>query len=162
MARNGGRFSGGVSNYEVRHPLRVGAKAGSRHRCPQCRKLCPDYDRRTRRWRHLDTCQLKTVLEADVPRVKCPEHGVVMVRVPWAEPESGFTALFEALVIDWLKEASIAAVSRQLKILSAKPTPFFRRCRRCNSLLYESTTWSKPWARNMIGQRWWRRTLAVG
>jgi transposase len=32
--------------------------------------------------------------------------------VPWAEPGSGFTALFEALVIDWLKEASTSAVSR--------------------------------------------------
>ncbi|WP_330178311.1 transposase [Candidatus Vondammii sp. HM_W22] len=28
------------------------------------------------------------------------------------EPGSGFTAMFEALVIDWLKEASISAVSR--------------------------------------------------
>ena len=49
---------------------------------------------------------------ADVPRVKCKEHGVVTVSVPWAEPGSGFTALFEALVIDGLKEASVAAVAR--------------------------------------------------
>uniref|UniRef100_UPI003AF8C5AA hypothetical protein n=1 Tax=Thiolapillus sp. TaxID=2017437 RepID=UPI003AF8C5AA len=40
---------------------------------------------------------------ADVPRVKCKEHGVVTVSVPWAEPGSGFTAMFEALVIDWLQ-----------------------------------------------------------
>jgi transposase len=40
----------------------------------------------------------------------------VSVRVPWAEPGSGFTALYEALVIDWLKEASIQAVSRQLQL----------------------------------------------
>ncbi len=42
----------------------------------------------------------------------CKEHGVVTVSVTWAEPGSGFTALFEALVIDWLKEAPTAAVSR--------------------------------------------------
>ena len=72
----------------------------------------PGYDSRRRRWRHLDTCQYKTILEADVPRVKCPEHGVVTTTVPWAEPNSGFTALFEALVIDWLKEASTSAVAR--------------------------------------------------
>ena len=47
-----------------------------------------------------------------MPRVKCPEHGVVTTTVPWAEPNSGFTALFEALVIDWLKEASTSAVAR--------------------------------------------------
>jgi len=39
-----------------------------------------------------------------------------MTAVPWAESGSGFTALFEALVIDWLKEASTQAVSRQLKL----------------------------------------------
>lgn len=80
--------------------------------CPTCGKQSPGYDTRTRRWRHLDTCQYKTILVADVPRVKCKEHGVVTVSVPWAEPNSGFTAMFEALVIDWLKEASTLGVSR--------------------------------------------------
>lgn len=96
--------------------VHVEAKAGTQQRCPRCGKRCPGYDRRLRRWRHLDTCQLKTILEAEVPRVTCPEHGVVMVKVPWAEPGSGFTALFEALVIDWLKEATAAAVSRRLNV----------------------------------------------
>ncbi len=84
--------------------------------CPTCGGKAAGYDRRTRRWRHLDTCQYTTILEADVPRVSCPEHGVVTVAVPWAEPGSGFTSLFEALVIDWLHEASIRAVSRQLRV----------------------------------------------
>ena len=53
---------------------------------------------------------------AEVPRVKCPQHCVVMVKVPWAESGSGFTALYEALVIDWLKAAAIQAVSRQLSL----------------------------------------------
>ncbi len=44
----------------------------------------------------------------------CPTHGVVTVKVPWAESGAGFTALYEALVLDWLKEASIQAVARQL------------------------------------------------
>lgn len=103
-----------VQDGEVR--VQVDAKAGSQHRCPQCGKRCPGYDRRVRRWRHLDTCQLKTILVAEVPRVRCPDHGVVMVKVPWAEPGAAFTALFEALVIDWLKEASTAAVARQLNL----------------------------------------------
>lgn len=90
----------------------VKPKAGSTHFCPTCGKESPGYDSRTRRWRHLDTCQYKTILVAEVPRVTCKEHGVVTVSVPWAEPGSGFTILFEALVIDWLKEASISAVSR--------------------------------------------------
>jgi len=40
----------------------------------------------------------------------------VTVAVPWAEPGSGFTGLFEALVIDWLKEASTSAVSRLMNV----------------------------------------------
>jgi transposase len=55
-----------------------------------------------------------TILAAEVPRVRCPEHGVKTLAVPWSEPGSGFTALFEALVIDWLREATIQAVARQL------------------------------------------------
>jgi transposase len=84
--------------------------------CPDCGKTCPGYDSRKRSWRHLDTCQYRTFLVADVPRVKCETHGVLQVRVPWAEPDSGFTALFEAVVIDWLKEASILAIARQLRL----------------------------------------------
>ncbi len=52
----------------------------------------------------------------DVPRVTCPTHGVIQVRVPWAEPGSGFTALFEAIVIDWLHETSFAAVARRMRL----------------------------------------------
>ena len=48
--------------------------------------------------------------------MRCAEHGVVSVHVPWAEPGSGYTALYEALVIDWLKEASTQAVSSQLSL----------------------------------------------
>ena len=89
---------------------------GGKLTCPKCGKGCAGIDQRTRRWRHLDTCQLKTLLVADVPRVQCSEHGVVTVSVPWAEPGSGFTVLFEALVINWLKAASTSAVSDRLRL----------------------------------------------
>jgi transposase len=81
--------------------------------CPDCGKRCPGYDRQERRWRHLDTFQYRTILIASVPRISCSEHGVRRVRVPWAEERSRFTALFEALVIDWLRSTEhIAAVAR--------------------------------------------------
>ena len=35
---------------------------GTVHQCPKCGVECPGYDRRQRCWRHLDTCQLKTIL----------------------------------------------------------------------------------------------------
>ncbi len=86
----------------------------SPRRCPECGKSCPGYDHTRRSWRHLDTCQMQTILTADVPRVQCEEHGVRTVRVPWSEPGSRFTALFEALVINWLRAASIKEVAQRL------------------------------------------------
>jgi len=85
-------------------------------RCPQCDAACPGYDHRERRWRHLDTMQYRTILIAEVPRVACAEHGHKQIRVPWAEAGSRFTALFEALVIDWLQEASFAGVAELLRL----------------------------------------------
>jgi transposase len=92
------------------------ADDGSARRCPECGKSCPGYDHTERSWRHLDTCQMETVLTASVPRVECPQHGVRTVAVPWAEPGARFTALFEAMVIEWLKAASIKEVSERLRL----------------------------------------------
>jgi transposase len=94
----------------------VEAASNATHICLACGNACPGYDTRQRRWRHLDTCQFKTILVAEVPRVECPEHGVQQVPVPWAEPNSRFTGLFEAMVIGWLMEASTLAVTRMMKL----------------------------------------------
>jgi len=100
---------------EVR--VKVEAMADAQFACPECGKMCPRHDKRERSWRHLDTCQFKTILTAPVPRVSCGEHGVLQVKVPWAEPGSGFTSLMEAVVIDWLRSlASIKAVAKQLRL----------------------------------------------
>lgn len=39
----------------------------------------------------------QTILHAESPRSECSVHGVRVVKLPWAEPSSRFTALFEAL-----------------------------------------------------------------
>jgi transposase len=83
--------------------------------CAECGRACPLYDHTPYRiWRHLDTCQYRTLLYADPPRTNCPEHGVRAVRLPWAEPHSRFTLLFERLAIDWLRAASQTAVAARL------------------------------------------------
>ena len=84
--------------------------------CPECGTAAKGYDSKPRRWRHLDTCQFTTWIEADVPRVDCPAHGVKQVRVPWAEPGSQFTALFERLAIDLLRECSVTGAGRLLRV----------------------------------------------
>ena len=83
--------------------------------CPECGQACPLHDHQPQRiWRHLDTCQYQTLLQAELPRTRCQEHGVRVVEIPWAQPHSRFTALFERLVIDWLQAASQQAVANRM------------------------------------------------
>ena len=81
--------------------------------CPECGAACPGYDRSPeRRWRHLDTCQYRTVLVARIPRVKCAEHGVRQISIPWGEDRSRFTALFETAAIRLLQETTLLGLTR--------------------------------------------------
>lgn len=71
--------------------------------CPDCAARCSFQDHAPlRRWRHLDTMQFETVLEARVPRGQCDQCGVKTAAVPWAGKHSRFTWLFEAFAIDVL------------------------------------------------------------
>jgi transposase len=84
--------------------------------CPTCGEPASIYDHRERRWRHLDLFQYAFYLTAHVPRVKCDQHGVLQMGVPWATGKGGFTALFERIVIALLSEMSISAVARNLHL----------------------------------------------
>lgn len=97
--------------------VHLGHDAGLSWPCPECGQGCPLYDHQPARcWRHLDTCQFQTILHAEPPRSNCPEHGVRNVKLPWAEPSSRFTAMFERLAIDWMRVASQKAVADQLHL----------------------------------------------
>lgn len=83
--------------------ITIGFASGSRFHCPEAGRgeaSCPAHDARERVWRHLNFFQYKAFIHAGVPRVACPEHGVRAVPVPWARPGSGFTLLFEAMVVE--------------------------------------------------------------
>ena len=82
--------------------------------CPLCNLHCPRYDMRSRRWRHLDTCEYRTIVWGEVPRIKCPEHGCLTIRVPWADPGRRYTNAFEMYVMECLRETPLHAVSRRL------------------------------------------------
>ena len=78
-------------------------REGTKFCCPECGSELACYDHvSARRWRHLDTMQYRTILRAAPPRVKCPEHGVKQVALPWAEKGSRFTLFFERFAIDVL------------------------------------------------------------
>ena len=60
--------------------------------CPQCGQPARRYDTRRRRWRHLDTCEYRTILAAEMPRVHCQRHKVKQVTAPWSECRSRITS----------------------------------------------------------------------
>jgi transposase len=84
--------------------------------CPKCQGRMHVKEWRSRRWRHMDSCQFKTILEASVPVVECPEHGAQTVQVPWAEGSSRFTLYFERLAIEVLLACSATRAGELLKI----------------------------------------------
>jgi transposase len=72
------------------------APTWQRPRCSECGRKCAGYDRvRGRRWRHLDLAGMTLHLRYDTRRVHCPDCGVRVEQVPWAETSSWFTRPFE-------------------------------------------------------------------
>lgn len=97
-------------------------RAGVKWRCPQCperskRLSCRDHAEE-RVWRHLDTCQFQTYLHARIPRVNCPEHGVVNASVPWAEAHGRFTLMMELWIIEVLQASATISSASYLTGLS--------------------------------------------
>jgi len=55
-------------------------------------------------------------LEADAPRVRCAEHGVVVAHVPWARHGAGHTHQFDQQVAWLAVQASKAAVTELMRV----------------------------------------------
>ena len=95
--------------------IHIDFPAGSRFRCPDCGAAdCPPHDTERMTWRHLNFFQHQAWLHARVPRVRCAKCGVKKVGVPWARAGSGFTLLFEALVMAMFPAMPVNAVARQV------------------------------------------------
>lgn len=92
---------------------------GSRFRCPECGQVEQGvYDTQERTWRHLDFFQHQAYLHAKVPRVNCSKCGVKQVEVSWARPKSGFTLLFEALVLELARHMAVEPLAAIVRVHS--------------------------------------------
>jgi len=87
-------------------------------RCSRCERRCPyrDAGDGRRRWRTLDLGTVKAYLEADAPRVQCPEHGVVVAAVPWARPKARHTHAFEDTCAWLAAHSAFTVVAAMLRI----------------------------------------------
>jgi transposase len=86
--------------------------------CPRCGCVGgAAYDRRPRRWRHLDLGRVPCYLECELRRFPCPGCGkVVSEAVPWARPAARFTRAFEQLVAWLAQQAAFSVISRLLRV----------------------------------------------
>jgi len=102
----------GRIDFEIAFP------AGSRFCCPACGAVDqPVHDTRERSWRHLHFFQYQAFIHARVPRVRCSECArTTQVAVAWARAGSGFTQLFEALVVTLCREMPVNTVAGRLGV----------------------------------------------
>lgn len=92
--------------------IRVDFAAGSRFAVSGVDGEHPVHDTVAKRYRHLNFFQHECFLEVRTPRVKLPDGAVRLVEPPWAGKLSGFTLLFEALVLMLCQQMTFAAAAR--------------------------------------------------
>lgn len=93
--------------------IHIDFEPGGTFACSECgRSGCKAWDTSEKVWRHLNFFEHEAFLHVRTPRVKCPEHGVKLVEVPWARHGSGFTLLFEAFIMALAKDMPVNAVAR--------------------------------------------------
>lgn len=102
--------------------ITIDFQRGSLFPCPVCGVLSPVHDTTDKQWRHLNFFQYEAYLTARVPRVKCPNSdcGVKQVQVPWARTGSGFTLLFEALVMTLCRDMPVNVIARHLGVTDTR------------------------------------------
>jgi transposase len=98
--------------------IRVRLYRRQRYRCGRCDRRCPRYDagEGRRRWRALDLGSTRTLIEAEAPRVSCPEHGVVVAAVPWADHNARFTRSFDEQAAWLAVHCSQSAVAELMRV----------------------------------------------
>ena len=86
---------------------------GNLFACPCCNmEGCKPYDTEKKTWRHLNFFQHEAYITARVPRSQCKKCGIKSVHVPWARPGSGFTLLFEAMIMTLAEAMPVKTIGR--------------------------------------------------
>jgi transposase len=93
-------------------------RANAARRCGRCGGRAARYDRGEgrRRWRALDAGTMRVFVEADAPRVRCADHGVVVAEVSWARHGAGHTRAFDDQVAWLATHTSKTAVVELMRI----------------------------------------------
>jgi transposase len=73
-------------------------------------EVCKAYDTKDKQWRHLNFFEHECYLNVRVPRIKLGNGKIKLISFPWEGQNSGFTLLFEALVLQLCKAMPVNQV----------------------------------------------------
>jgi len=107
-------YVGGVDFDAAKKTLTISVDfpAGTRFTAPGVAGAHPVHDTQIKRLRHLNFFQHECFLEVRTPRVKLPDGRVLLIEPEWFGKLSGFTLLFEALVLAMAQQMTFAAVAK--------------------------------------------------
>lgn len=94
--------------------IKVQASRGTTFTCPACQETeeTSVHDTAQRTWRHLNFFQYEAYIHCKVPRIKCMAcNKTTTLLVPWSRPGSGFTLLFEAFVMELVKQMAVSVAA---------------------------------------------------
>lgn len=78
------------------------------------------YDTSEKTWRHMNFFQYHCYIHCRVPRVKTNSGKVKQVKTPWEGVSSGFTLLFEALLLQFAKIMPINQICSMMGVYDSK------------------------------------------
>ncbi len=76
--------------------------------CPRCHKKIPGYDtsKESRRFEFIPVWNIKVFFSYFMRRGECPEHGIIVEFVPWADGKQTLTTPFILFLANWGKALS--------------------------------------------------------
>lgn len=121
--------------------MHIDFRKGSKFKCSICGvEGLPVHDTIEKTWRHLNFFQYKAYIHYRNPRSECPDHGVHLTEAPWGAPGTGFTLLFEALV---MQLAMSMPVSKIAELVGEHDTKIWRVIRRHVNLAHAVADYSE-------------------
>ena len=91
--------------------IHMNFRRGGRFTCSECgADGLPVHDTVDKTWRHLNFFQYKCYIHLRTPRTKCPKCGERLWIPPWGRRQSGFTLLFEAIIMALAKEMPVSRI----------------------------------------------------
>lgn len=87
--------------------VEIAARKNGLAECSCCGRIAPVYDHlQDRRFDFVPMWNIAVYFQYQMRRVKCPEHGVRVERVPWAEGKSHLTKPYALFLARWARKLS--------------------------------------------------------